>query len=68
MNIIWSPLAVERASEIAEYITSDNPSAAAEWLAKIFIELKKQRYLFLLSVMAGRYCQLMKYPEPVDGQ
>jgi len=36
MKIVWSPLAVERTSEIAEYITIDNPSAAIVWIDKIF--------------------------------
>jgi plasmid stabilization system protein ParE len=28
MNIIWSPLAVDRASEIVGYIAQDKPSAS----------------------------------------
>jgi plasmid stabilization system protein ParE len=36
MKIIWSPLAIERASEISEYIAQDNPSAAAEWVETLF--------------------------------
>ncbi len=28
MKIVWSPLAVERVSEIALYIADDNPGAA----------------------------------------
>ncbi len=36
MKIIWSPLAVERTSEIAQYITIDNPSAAIAWVEKVF--------------------------------
>ena len=28
MKVIWSPLAIDRASEIAEYISLDNPTAA----------------------------------------
>ncbi|MBA3003678.1 MAG: type II toxin-antitoxin system RelE/ParE family toxin [Desulfurivibrio sp.] len=36
MKIIWSPLAVDRASEIADYITLDNPTAATRWVERIF--------------------------------
>jgi toxin ParE1/3/4 len=36
MRIIWSPLAVERTAEIAEYISRDNPTAAKKWIDAIF--------------------------------
>ena len=36
MRIIWSPLAVERAAEIAEYISRDNPTAAEKWVDTVF--------------------------------
>lgn len=36
MKIIWSPLAIDRASEIAEYISLDNPTAATKWINDIF--------------------------------
>jgi len=35
MKIIWSPLAVGRTTEIAEYIAQDNPSAATKWVATL---------------------------------
>jgi len=34
--VVWSPLAVERVSEIAEYIALDKPSAAEKWVEKVF--------------------------------
>ncbi len=40
MRIVWSPLAMDRASEIAEYIASDNPSAAENWINTIFIKVE----------------------------
>lgn len=40
MKIIWSPLAIDRASEIAEYISLDNPTAANKWIEKIFEKVK----------------------------
>ena len=36
MKIIWSPLAIDRVTEISEYIARDNPSAAAKWVETIF--------------------------------
>jgi len=36
VKIIWSPLAIDRASEIAEYISFDNPTAANKWIDDIF--------------------------------
>lgn len=36
MRLIWSPLAIERVSEIAEYIAQDNLSAAQRWVDSIF--------------------------------
>jgi plasmid stabilization system protein ParE len=36
MKITWSPLAIERVSEIAEYISQDNLSAAQNWVDSIF--------------------------------
>jgi plasmid stabilization system protein ParE len=50
LKIIWSPLAVERTSEIAEYITIDNPSAAIAWVEKVFEKVD----LLKLSPEMGR--------------
>lgn len=36
MRIIWSPLAVDRTSETAEYIAQDNPAAAKNWVNAFF--------------------------------
>jgi len=36
MKIAWSPLAIDRTTEIAEYITQDNPSAARIWVETLF--------------------------------
>ena len=43
MKIIWSPLAIDRATEIAQYIAQDNPSAASKWIEICFgkVELLK---------------------------
>ncbi len=36
MKIVWSPLAIDRATEIAEYISLDNPTAAQGSIDTIF--------------------------------
>jgi len=36
MKIIWSPLAIDRTTEITEYIAQDNPKAAIKWLDILF--------------------------------
>ena len=41
MNVQWSPLAIERISEIAEYISNDDPVAAEKWVNKIFSLVKR---------------------------
>jgi plasmid stabilization system protein ParE len=41
MKIVWSPLAIERASEIAEYIAQDKPSAAENWINTVFSKVEK---------------------------
>jgi addiction module RelE/StbE family toxin len=41
MRIRWSPLAVERAAEIAEYISRDNPTAAKKWVDTVFSKVEQ---------------------------
>jgi plasmid stabilization system protein ParE len=41
MKIIWSPLAIERASEIAEYIAQDKPAAAEKWINTVFSKVEQ---------------------------
>jgi toxin ParE1/3/4 len=41
MKIIWSPLAIDRASEIAEYIALDKPSAADKWITTVFSKVEQ---------------------------
>ena len=41
MKVIWSPLAIDRASEIAEYIALDKPSAARKWISTLFAKVEK---------------------------
>ncbi len=39
MKIIWSPLAIERVTEIAQYIAQDNPTASQQWVETIFLKV-----------------------------
>lgn len=41
MKIVWSPLAMDRASEIAEYIALDKPSAAEKWIDTVFSKVEQ---------------------------
>ena len=41
MKITWSPLAIDRASEIAEYIAQDKPSAAEKWINTVFSKVEQ---------------------------
>jgi len=41
MRIIWSPLAVDRASEIADYIAQDKPSAAEKLIDTVFSKVEQ---------------------------
>jgi plasmid stabilization system protein ParE len=36
MKIVWSPLAIDRASEISDYIAQDKPTAAEKWINTVF--------------------------------
>lgn len=41
MKIVWSPLAIDRASEIGDYIAQDKPSAAEKWINTVFLKVKQ---------------------------
>ncbi len=41
MKIVWSPLALERVGDIAEYIAQDNPAAAAQWVDELFATVER---------------------------
>jgi len=43
MKIQWSPLAVERISEIADYIAMDSPMAAERWVHSIFDRVEQSK-------------------------
>ena len=41
MQIIWSPLALDRVAEFRDYIASDNPAAAEQWVESLFDAVAK---------------------------
>ncbi len=36
MKVEWSPLALERVEDIAQYIAQDKPDAAERWVTELF--------------------------------
>ena len=40
MRIIWSPLAIDRTHEIAEYIAQDNITVAENWIDTVFAKVE----------------------------
>jgi plasmid stabilization system protein ParE len=41
MKIFWSPLAIDRSSEIVDYIAQDKPSAAEKWISTVFSKVEQ---------------------------
>ncbi len=41
MKIVWSPLAVDRASEIVDYIAQDKRLAADKWIHTVFSKVEQ---------------------------
>jgi toxin ParE1/3/4 len=41
MRVVWSPLAVQRVYEQAEYIARDRPLAAEEWVEGVFAAVER---------------------------
>lgn len=41
MKVVWSPLAIDRAGEIAEYIAQDNSIAAENWIDTVFAKVEQ---------------------------
>ena len=41
MKLIWSPLAIDKAAEIADYIAQDKPSAAEKWINTVFLKVEQ---------------------------
>jgi len=43
VKIVWSPLAIDRAAEIAKFIAIDNPQAANSWIEELFNSVDQLR-------------------------
>jgi toxin ParE1/3/4 len=43
MKIVWSPLAVESASKLVDYIAQDKPLAAEKWIHTVFSMIEQLR-------------------------
>lgn len=41
MKVYWSPAAIERVTEAAEFIAADKPSAAARWVDRLFDAVRR---------------------------
>ena len=41
MKIVWSPLALDKLSDIADYIALDKPTASLNWIESVFAEVEK---------------------------
>ena len=41
MKVVWSPLAIDRAAEIAKYIAQDNIIAAENWIDTAFAKVEQ---------------------------
>lgn len=41
MRVVWSPLALERVEDVAEYIAEDNPDAAVKWVGDLFTTVER---------------------------
>jgi len=41
MKIIWSPLAIDRASEVVEYIALDKPASSEKWANTLFAKVEQ---------------------------
>ena len=41
MKVTWSPLAVDRVTEIATYIAEDDEAAASKWIHSIFARVEQ---------------------------
>ena len=43
MRLIWSPIAIDRVTEIADYIAQDNINASVQWIDALFKEVDMLR-------------------------
>jgi len=48
---LWSPLAIDRASEIDEYMAQDKPSDAAKWIDTVFSKAEQHKFAPEISLL-----------------
>ena len=46
MKVVWSPLALQKLGDAAEFIALDNPSAAENWVNEVFDKAERSIGLF----------------------
>jgi toxin ParE1/3/4 len=74
MKIEWSALAIERITEIADYIAADKPQAAQQWVITLFEavenlskfpelgrEVPETRDMRIREIMKGHYRIIYKF-------
>lgn len=44
MKIVWSPFALERVEDIAQYIAQDKPEAAIKWVNRLFETVERLQH------------------------
>ena len=66
MEIEWSPLAIERVLEMAEYIAVDKPDVAIQWASNIFDSTEKLKEYPRLGRIVPEI-QDDKYRELIEG-
>ena len=54
MRVVWSPRAIDRVVEIATFIAQDGPTAAREWVERLFGHVDTQLAAFPLSGKPAR--------------
>jgi toxin ParE1/3/4 len=54
MRVVWSPRAIDRVVEIATYIAQDSPTAARDWVERLFEHVDTQLAAFPLSGKPAR--------------
>jgi toxin ParE1/3/4 len=43
MKVVWSPLAIDCVSDVAEFIAKDKPKAAEKWVDAVFDKVKNRK-------------------------
>ncbi|CCO49710.1 hypothetical protein VIBNISOn1_870001 [Vibrio nigripulchritudo SOn1] len=52
MKVVWSPLALQKLSDAAEFISLDNPSAAEKWVNDAFDKTERSSLVIIVLSIA----------------